>query len=262
MNNHFFSILFLCILSIAFYSCDSSNQSTNNIDSEIVERTDCLYPDDLMYFSQDFFLAVRYEEPTGAFIDTLSKLDPAFLKRDLNTFGKSLSFWINIYNALVQVKILNDGEAFKDQFQFFKNKDLVVAGESVSLDEIEHGILRLKQCDNELVNKFRLDSLDYRIHFTMNCGAASCPAIAYYRPETIQEDLHTAEKLFVEQTSSYDTLSNVLEISQLFEWFKDDFGGEEGIYKLMAQNGVINDNARPSIHYKPYNWELKSRNYQ
>ena len=33
-------------------------------------------------------------------------------------------------------------------------------------------------------------------------------------------------------------------------------------FKYCDENGVINDNARPSIHYKPYNWELKSRNYQ
>ena len=84
------------------------------------------------------------------------------------------------------------------------------------------GILRLKESDNALVKKFKLDSLDYRIHFTMNCGAASCPAIAYYKPETIQEDLTVAENLFVDQNSVYDSLSYSIEVSELLKWFGED----------------------------------------
>ena len=57
------------------------------------------------------------------------------------------------------------------------------------------------------LNRFKLNKLDYRIHFTMNCGASSCPAIAYYKPETIQEDLGLAENVFVNSNSSYDSLN-------------------------------------------------------
>ena len=112
------------------------------------------------------------------------------------------------------------------------------------------------------MKKFKLDSLDYRIHFTMNCGAASCPAIAYYKPETIQDDLTNAENLFIVQSSVYDTLSNTLEISELLKWFAEDFGGDLGIYKVMVKNNIIVENINPKIIYKPYDWELKSRNYQ
>jgi len=251
----FLFLIFISVLS----SCSSSlekNDDDNSSDKSY------FYPNDLMYFSQDFYLAVRYEEPLEAYVDTLSKLDPELLSKDLNSYNKRLAFWINVYNSLVQVKILADEKSFEDQEQFFNSKDLVVAGTKVSLNDLEHGILRLKDSDNALVKKFKLDSLDYRIHFTMNCGAASCPAIAYYKPETIQEDLTVAENLFIVQSSVYDTLSNTLEVSELLKWFSEDFGGDQGIYKVMVKNNIIVENVNPKIIYKPYDWELKSRNYQ
>ena len=261
MKNLLFIKVILLLLISVYSSCGSSQENIE--DNSINEKNkSSLYPKDLMYFSQDFYLAVRYEDPINAYLDTLSKIDANLLEKDLNTHNKSLSFWINIYNALVQVKIINDKGSFENQQQFFKNKDLVVAGLNVSLDEIEHGILRLKEYNNELVKRFMLDSIDYRIHFTMNCGATSCPAIAYYKPETIQGDLKVAEKLFIKQNSTYDSFSNTLEISELIKWFKDDFGGDKGIYKLMINNGIIQEDIKPIIKYKPYNWELKSKNYQ
>ena len=78
----------------------------------------------------------------------------------------------------------------------------------------------------------------------------------------LPKNIAVAENLFIQQNSTYDSLTNTLEVSQLLEWFKDDFGGDEGIYMLMVNNGIIKENKMPIITYKPYNWELKSRNYQ
>jgi len=255
-----FSAPFLIFIFISILSSCSTSLEKNDDDNS--SDKSYFYPNDLMYFSQDFYLAVRYEDPLEAYVDTLSKLDPELLSKDLNSYNKRLAFWINVYNSLVQVKILADEKSFEDQDQFFNSKDLVVAGTKVSLNDLEHGILRLKDSDNALVKKFKLDSLDYRIHFTMNCGAASCPAIAYYKPETIQDDLTDAENLFIVQSSVYDTLSNTLEVSELLKWFSEDFGGDQGIYKVMVKNNIIVENVNPKIIYKPYDWELKSRNYQ
>ena len=96
----------------------------------------------------------------------------------------------------------------------------------------------------------------------MNCGASSCPAIAYYKPETLEQDLADAEKVFTVANSSYDSLTNVLSISELFSWFKDDFKGEKGIVDIMKRTGVLNEDVNPEIEYIPYNWELKSKNYK
>lgn len=255
-----FKLFILFIIPYTFYNCSFSDD-IENTSSLFISEENSLYPVDLMYFSQDFYLAVRYEDPLSAYIDTLSKIDANKLEVDLDSHNKKLAFWINIYNSLVQVKILSNENSFKDQNKFFKTKDLIIAGIPVSLDELEHGILRLQNYDNVLVKRFKLDSLDYRIHFTMNCGATSCPAIAYYKSETIQEDLSNAENSFIVQNSVYDSLTNIIETSELIKWFKDDFGGDEGIYNIMINNGVILQNSSPKIKFKAYNWDLKSRNY-
>jgi hypothetical protein len=233
-----------------------------NADCVLVEEEALLYPKNIVHFSQDFYLAIKYEEPIAGFLDTLSRLNVDQLSTDLTIDNIKLAFWINIYNSLVQSKLLNDEKSFANQEQFFKNKDLVIGGCKISLDEIEHGIIRGVDSNSDLVNKFKLNKLDYRIHFTMNCGASSCPAIAYYKPETLEEDLNAAEQVFVSANSSYDSLSNVLLTSELFNWFQTDFNGEKGVLELMRTHGVIQENTTPILKYESYNWELKSKNYQ
>ena len=41
--------------------------------------------------------------------------------------------------------------------------------------------------------------MDYRIHFALNCGAKSCPAISFYSAKTLDQQLTTAENNFIEQ---------------------------------------------------------------
>lgn len=252
--------LFICIIiSSCVFSEDSSLTKLNE---SIQQTNELLYPKDIVYFSQDFYLAIRYNDPIVAYLDTLSRLDLNKLSNDLNTQNVKLAFWINIYNSLVQSKLILDEKSFHDQGLFFKKQDLTLGGFKISLDEIEHGILRGKKSDHRVAIKFRLDELDNRIHFTMNCGAYSCPAIAYYKPETIQEELSLAENVFTQSSSSYDSNSNVLTTSELFNWFKDDFNGEKGIIDLMKRNNVVPSNVTPEIKYESYNWGLKSKNYK
>ena len=253
----------LSLFGLFLVSC-SSREADNVVanDCVLVEKETLLYPKNIVHFSQDFYLAIKYEEPNAGFLDTLSLLNVNQLSADLSSENIQLAFWINIYNSLVQSKLLNDEKSFGNQEQFFKKKDLVIGGCKISLDEIEHGIIRGVDSNNDLVNKFKLNRLDCRIHFTMNCGASSCPAIAYYKPETLEEDLNAAEQVFVKANSSYDSLSNVLLTSELFNWFQTDFNGEKGVLELMRTHGVISEKTTPILKYEPYNWELKSKNFQ
>ena len=59
-------------------------------------------------------LAIKYEEPVDAFLDTLSRLNLDRLNEDLDSYEEKLSFWINIYNSLVQYKLLLDSNSFKN----------------------------------------------------------------------------------------------------------------------------------------------------
>jgi len=96
-----------------------------------------------------------------------------------------------------------------------------------SLDDIEHGLLRrnarnhIKESDPKL--KFMITKIDHRIHFALNCGAASCPAIAFYTEENLEEELSLAETSFVSQEFIVNHQEKTISCSSLFEWYRDDF---------------------------------------
>lgn len=263
MKNNCFVSLVCLIFSALYYGCVISDDSSfSDVSEPLSEKDQFMYPKDIMFFSQDFHLAFRYKDPVGPYLDTLSNLSLNRLSDDLNTQDDKLAFWINIYNSLVQSKIILDQKSFENKDVFFKSKDLKFGGTNISLDDIEHGILRGKVFGNDFVDTFKLDSLDNRIHFTMNCGAHSCPAIAYYKPSEINEQLLLAENVFTLANSSYDSVSNVLLTSELFSWFREDFNGENGIINIMKINGVVPEHVYPEIKYEAYNWGLKPMNYK
>ena len=82
----------------------------------------------------------------------------------------------------------------------------------MSLDDIEHGILRRSKIKwsegyfNKLFpSKFekenRVNKVDYRIHFALNCGARSCPPIAFYDPEKLDKQLDVATMIYLKSCS-------------------------------------------------------------
>jgi hypothetical protein len=234
-----------------------------NIFAQCDEPKETVYPNDSIRFSQDFLLAIKIEQPYQAYRDTLSIIDLESLKSDLNTKEKKLAFWINTYNSLVQSKIRDNVDAFKDQDKFFKTADQSIGHMKLSLDQIENGILRRKEVkeNKDFIDSFKLDELEPRIHFTLNCGATSCPPIAYYSDENIEEQLAMAEDSFVKGTSKFDKASNTLEISELFDWFEEDFNGVDGVLSIMKRLEIIPEDANPNIIYTPYNWNLDLENY-
>ena len=255
-------LIFSFIMFLSFVSCIPNAQTGGS-----------LKPVNIIYFSQDLLYAVKSESPYRPYLDTLAQIDLDHLETVLNTREQKLAFWINLYNAFVQIKLEKDTSEFKDKGTFFGSKDFNIGGNKVSLDNIEHGILRGSQFKYGLgyikklwapgfEQKFRLKTLDYRIHFTMNCGASSCPAIAFYSPENIDEQLQLAESVFMNANSKYNATDNTVEVSQILQWFKGDFGGEFGILKILIQNDIVPEKTSPKITYKEYDWTLKSKKYE
>ena len=113
-----------------------------------------------------------------------------------------------------------------------------IGGLVYSLDEIEHGVLRMnKGHPNARRQEFEdadpraqvaLTSLDPRIHFALNCGARSCPPIRVYTEDRIDSQLDTASRSFLDQEVSLikDPVTDkwTLELSKLFLWYGEDFG--------------------------------------
>lgn len=226
------------------------------------EQTETIYPKNAVSFSQDFFLAVRSNEPYEKYLDTLNNIDLGQLENELSTQNKKLAFWINMYNALVQVKIQMDRNAYEDREKFFNTSHFTIGNQKLSLNTIEKGILRRQEVhqSKSFVRTFQVDTLDPRIHFTLNCGATSCPPIAFYSPEDIEDQMVLAEQNFIEQSSKFDPTSNKLTISEIFKWFEDDFGGKVGIIARMQKHRIVPPLVEPEISYTPYDWSLDTNN--
>ncbi len=223
--------------------------------------------------SQNFLYAAKTGEETKSIQDSIEHLNEAKLNDQLDNDAKKLVFWLNLYNGFTQVLIKKDPDQYKTRNAFFSSKQIQVAGQQLSLDEIEHGILRhskIKWSEGYLgkpfpgtfEKKFRIEKLDYRIHFALNCGAKSCPPIAFYDPEQIEKQLNVAVKTYLKGECEFNQAKNSISVPALMGWFRHDFGGKKGIYQILKQNKIIPVNNNPAIKFKEYDWSLFLNNYK
>ncbi|MEM7442084.1 MAG: DUF547 domain-containing protein [Pseudomonadota bacterium] len=136
---------------------------------------------------------------------------------------EQFSYWVNMYNALTVKTVL-------DHFPVASIRDIdispglfsngpwgasliTVEGVNLSLDDIEHRILRpIWQ--------------DPRIHYVVNCAAIGCPNLPAraLRPTTNEQTLGAAATAYVNDPRGVDVESNGLTVSRIYDWFASDFG--------------------------------------
>ena len=119
---------------------------------------------------------------------------------------------------------------------FFTGVCYNIANQILSLDDVEHGIIRANTRHPYHVNKqfqgddprraWAVSKLDPRIHFTLFCGANSCPPINSYTVENLEKELQIAAEAFCQEDSNVmlDEATNTLHLSMLFKWYRNDFG--------------------------------------
>ncbi|MDQ3046043.1 MAG: DUF547 domain-containing protein [Bacteroidota bacterium] len=220
--------------------------------------------------SQDLLYSIRVDENPQKWIDSLAVVPQEVLLTELETDDEKKAFWLNIYNAFVQYILKKNPEKFKSRSSFYKAKQVTIAGKKLSLDDIEHGIIRHSKAKLSLgytrklfagkfEKQFRVHQLDNRVHFALNCGAKSCPAVAYYVPADLNDQLESAVTGYLQAECTYK--DGVSEVPVLFSWFRGDFGGKKGIKKYLKKYKVIPDNSDPSLKFKKYDWTLQLSNY-
>ncbi len=139
------------------------------------------------------------------------------------------AYWINLYNALT-VDVILDHYPIKTIRDidispgFFSNgpwdaKLLTIEGQKVSLNDIEHRILRPVWRDN-------------RVHYAVNCASLGCPNLQPqpFTSHNLDMLLEKAARDYINHPRGLSFPSGKLRISSIYVWFKEDFGGsEEGI---------------------------------
>ncbi|BCX05530.1 MAG: DUF547 domain-containing protein [Candidatus Roseilinea sp.] len=215
----------------------------------------------------------RYREQL---LPQLAAFDPAALR----TRAARMAFWINLYNAVIIDAVITAGvtrsvrEGGLGGLRFFRRAGCVVGDQCLTCDDIEHGILRANRGHpfipgpqfalNDPRRAWIIEPLDPRIHFALNCASRSCPPIGVYDASRLDEQLELAVCGFVDQ-STYHT-GDALEVSSLFRWYAEDFGGRDGVLGFLSEHLPADERralierfgAKTRLRYSNYDWDLNA----
>ena len=229
---------------------------------------------DYIRISQKLIESLKSKETnTKEYLDIIANANEGELIKQLRTDDLKKTFFINVYNGFTNYSLKKNPAQYKNRGEFFKSEQFTIAGNKVSLDLIEHGFLRKssvklsmgklsKIFPPTIEKKYRVDKIDYRIHFALNCGAKSCPPVSAYDPKNINEQLDKSTKSYLLTDAKYDKTKNILFVPSLMSWFRGDFGDKKGILKICSDLKIIPKEAHPKLEYNDYDWTLYLENFK
>lgn len=195
------------------------------------------------------------------FVAELGSCSPQSAPQRFPSDEDELAYWINAYNAFTLHAI---AEAYPitsvwktPDGQFFQRKRHVCGGIALSLDDIEHTILRGRLGEP-------------RIHFAINCGSNGCPPMrpAAYEAEGIRATLEEATRHFLhnEWNCRVDAVNRRIFVSRIFKMYAEDFAGRQGttsdfrrgVLQFIAEHAGLDLAAIADfeIVYNTYDWGL------
>jgi len=188
-----------------------------------------------------------------------SHLKPSADARNYNA-AEQQAYWINVYNAVTVNEVLkypSKNSILRMGERFFSvgpwdDKVFEVAGEELTLNDIEHRILR---------PIFK----DHRVHYAVNCASIGCPnlgAVAFSGAE-LETQLANQERDYLNHPRglTFDKKGR-LQLSQIYEWYGSDFAEDEKalVAHLAERHATLGDKLKTytgDVNYD-YDWDLNS----
>ncbi|WP_046020949.1 DUF547 domain-containing protein [Magnetospira sp. QH-2] len=195
------------------------------------------------------------KERLSRYVAGMASIPVSRLHRD-----EQQAFWINLYNALT-IKVVLDHFPVESILDidispgFFTNgpwgkKLLEIEGEALSLDDMEHRILRPIWRDP-------------RLHYALNCASVGCPNLQAtpYSAIHMEAMLDDAARQFINHPRGARVDQGRLTVSSIYVWFKSDFGGaDEGVLahlrRYAAPGLKANLSSIKAIADDDYDWSL------
>lgn len=217
-------------------------------------------------------LLAKYVKPSA---DGVNRVDYAMLKQndapalaqylaalqaiEIEHYPKDeqFAYWVNLYNAATVDVILKNYplKSIKDIGLLgqgpWKDKVLRVSGKALSLDDIEHGILRPLW-------------KDVRIHYAVNCASIGCPNLARhaYTAETLETMLEEAARAYINHPRGFARVDGVLVSSSIFAWYQSDWGDQAAVldharhYASDKTRAILGTATKIDRH--DYDWTLNA----
>lgn len=162
------------------------------------------------------------------------------------------AFWINAYNISVIKGIIDNYPTNSplDNKGFFDKTTYALAGKEITLNDIEHKLLRAQ---------FK----DPRFHFVLVCGALGCPPLISdaYLPETLDSQLEQQTKEAINgDFLKVNMKKKRIQASQIMEWYKEDFtmnGKSEIDFINTYRAEKVPEKSK--ISYFTYDWKVNEQ---
>jgi len=225
------------------------------------------------HIAQDLLQNIMDEKSYAKEVEILSESTLKNLVDELQTDQQKIAFWVNIYNAFIQISLTENQSEYENRGAFFGKKRIQIAGETLSFDDIEHGIIRKSRIKISLgylrkwfrpkwERKLRIDgNIDWRVHFALNCGAKSCPPVAIYSAENLDQEFNFMTKKYLTEQTTFNSESKTAKTVALVSWFRGDFGGKSGIKKILFTYGITPEKTK-KLNFKSYDWTLSLGNFR
>jgi hypothetical protein len=223
----------------------------------------------------DLLGRIRNGEDYTNLVSKLGEIKTSDIFSAISNDEKRKAFWINIYNSFRIVILQSNPSLLENQkfrYSLFGNKQIIIGGNKLSLNNILHGILRHSKVwwakgylsniyVKKLERRLRVRIFDNRIHFAINYGSKSSPPVRIYDSAEISHQLELSTKLYLDSEVTFFEEENMVTVSQLFNWYAGDFGGMNGILKFLKKYEKIPGDSTPLIIYTPFNWSPGVRNF-
>lgn len=190
----------------------------------------------------------------GAYVEALEAVAATGLDRN-----EQLAYWLNLYNARTVLLILENYpvSSIRDIKEGFFSigpwgQDLLeVEGRALSLNDIEHGIVRpIWQ--------------DPRVHYGFNCASIGCPDLygEAFTGANVDDALDGQARDYINDPQGVTVEPDGrLTLSKIYLWFREDFG-EDYVELLAHLRGYAEPDlarelaATPAIEGYIYDWSL------
>ena len=234
-------------------------------------------------FESYFNYSEAFKDPeVVASMEEQKKILAEFKTAQIKTKNEAMAFWINAYNFFMIYKIYKDG--FKDgklkinsvrdlgswinRYAAFTEKDFVIGGETMHLDDIEKGWLLSSKGDFKDRYKDK-GWKDARVHFAVNCASVGCPPLRknIYTPDNVDATLDANTRMAFKTHRHLHFKGKELWVTHLFKWYDDDFKEASGSVQKFIAKYVDDADLKKrvlatdddDIKYIEYDWKLNHR---
>jgi len=251
-------------VSIQFPKITSEIESKIFVENDIQELDRSISSAKYIALTKEVFDHSNFNELLKKYVKEDGRVNYAGFKKDKNileayletirtnnpntTWSKNdkFAYYMNAYNAMTIDLIIRNypTESIKDINDPWEQRYWKISNKSVSLEEIEHEILRKMK--------------DPRIHFGINCASFSCPPLMNkaFTAANVDAQLEKLAVQFINDPKRNKITTDRVQISKIFRWFQEDFTKNGDLIDFLNTYSKVKIDKNARVRYMDYNWKL------